>query len=147
MKRLSALVVAALLVWGSPGVAAASSDKPNYRNPWKPTKVASQVPDSLYQGKWYVPRLEPFRKCVYSRESGANFKSVGLQSGIAQWTQATWNHYVGLVDPSYVGVRPHMAPPYLQEKVFWRTLNRGTGKHHWSPRHALTIGKTIKGCP
>ena len=147
MKRLSALGVAALLVWGSPGVAAASSDKPNYRNPWKPTKVASQVPDSLYQGKWYVPRLEPFRKCVYARESGANFKSVGLQSGIAQWTQATWNHYVDLVDPSYVGVRPHMAPPYLQEKVFWRTLNRGKGKNHWSPRHALTIGKTIKGCP
>jgi hypothetical protein len=147
MKRLAAIVVAAGLVWGSPGLAAAADGKPNYKNPWKPTKVASEVPDSLYQGKWYVPRLEPFRKCVYARESGANPKAVGLQSGIAQWTQRTWDHYVGLVDPSYVGVRPHMAPPYLQEWVFWRTLNRGKGKHHWSPRHALTIGKVIKGCP
>ena len=54
------------------------------------------------------------------RESGSNFKADGSGgSGAYQFIQSTWDAYVVKVDAGYVGVRPHLAPPYLQEEMFW----------------------------
>ena len=67
-----------------------------------------------HQGKWDVLRLVIPEVCHVAREWGLNFKALGLQGWAG--TQIPWDHYVGLVDPSYVGVRLHMAP-MLQESV------------------------------
>ena len=108
----------------------------------------SDMPDSLYQGRWYVAKAEPFRKCVMHRESRGNYRADGpYGSGAYQFIQSTWDHYADLAGlDEYVGVRPYKAPKRVQDRVFWRTYWKGKGKHHWSHVHALTIGKQVKRC-
>ena len=108
----------------------------------------ADIPDSHYQGKWYVKAAEPFRKCVILRESGGRYKADGRYgSGAYQFIQSTWDHYAHLAGLSrYVGVRPSNAPKIVQDRVFWRTYWNGKGKHHWAAAHALTIGKRVHEC-
>jgi hypothetical protein len=77
MRRLAAIVVAAGLVWGSPGLAAAADGKPNYKNPWKPTKVASEVPDSLYQAEQNLAEQE--RLTEQARSLAASLEAEAAQ--------------------------------------------------------------------
>jgi hypothetical protein len=148
---LTALLTAALTFTVAP---ANADDHFDYKNPWKPTKNADKIPDSLYRGWHYEKKWEPFRKCILVRESGSNFKSDGSGgSGAYQFIQSTWDHHVAKVDPGYVGVRPHKAPPYLQEEMFWVVVNPTPrkpglgGRFHWSASHAHGAGFTgVKDC-
>lgn len=155
VKKVLLAVAVTLSLWGSlGGVAAAEDHGPfTYKNPWKPTKDVDKIPDSLYRGWHYNPKYEDFRKCILVRESGSNFKADSDGgSGAFQFIQSTWDVYVAKVDKGYVGVRPHKAPPYLQEEVFWVALNPlkapgMEGRHHWSASHAHGAGYThVKDC-
>lgn len=107
-----------------------------------------RINDSQWTGKFYVQAAEPFRKCVIARESGGDYQADGpYGSGAYQFIQSTWDHYADLAGMSrWVGVRPAKAPEIVQDRVFWRTYWHGKGKHHWSARHALTIGKKVDEC-
>lgn len=112
------------------------------------------IPDSQYRGFHYEREFEPVRKCIYWRESRGSWRADGRYgSGVAQWIQSTWDHYAAQAGyPEWVGVRPFRAPRYVQDEMFWVMINpfpkKKTlhGSHHWSPVHAMTIGKRIKDC-
>jgi len=148
------IVVAAGLVWGS-APAATADDHWNYKNPTKPTKTAAKLKDSQYIGWHYEKRWEGYRKCVMARESGGNYKANGRYgSGAFQFIQSTWDSAMRQANkPEWIGVRPHKAPPYVQDEAFWVMANpypkrKGLhGKHHWSPRWAEeTLGVKVKDC-
>lgn len=149
-----AIGVAAVLLIGIQAGPSFGDDHFNYKNPWKPTKNVDKIPDSLYRGWHYDKKYEPFRKCILKRESGSNFKADGSGgSGAFQFIQSTWDAYIDRVDPGYKGVRPHLAPPYLQEEMFWLVVNPKAktpgleGRHHWSASHAHGAGFThVKDC-
>lgn len=115
-----------------------------------------EIPNSAYVGRHYVgsERFERIRKCIMWRESRGNYRADGRYgSGAYQFIQRTWDHYARRAGhPEYVGVRPAKAPRYIQDKVYAVTVNplpkkRGLeGLHHWSPAHALTIGKRVSSC-
>lgn len=115
---------------------------------------ASDLPDSQYRGDHYVPAAEGFRKCVMWRESYGRYGADGRYgSGAYQFVQSTWRQYAQAAGVGeWANVRPARAPRYVQDKVFWFALNplprkRGLeGRHHWDPKHALTIGKTVRDC-
>ena len=146
VAMIEALVLTAVMANGP--------DEPLYRNPAKPTKVAAKLRDSGYRGSHYSPRHEPYRKCVMARESGGNYKANGpYGSGAYQFIQSTWNVYAERArKPEWVGVRPYLAPPTVQDEIFWLAANpkpkvKGLeGKHHWSVKWALTIGKKVRDC-
>ena len=102
---------------------------------------------------YWTKRGETFLRCVAERESGNRWRAHSQYgSGIVQWTQRTWDHYAAHAGlHRWVGKRPHTAPRRVQWTVAHATLNPDgdpglEGRHHWSPRHALTIGKVITGC-
>ena len=153
MKRLAAIVVAAGLVWGS-APAATASDHWNYKNPAQPSKNPEQLKDSQYRGFHYEKRFEGFRKCVMARESGGNYKVDGpWGSGAYQFIQSTWDSAMRDANmPEWVGVRPHKAPPHVQDDAFWIKANpypkkKGLhGKQHWSSAHAAKFGFRTFDC-
>lgn len=144
----TALAAAMLLI------PAAAPDEPQYRNPAKPSKNPAELRDSGYRGFHYERKHEKFRKCVMARESGGNYKADSIYgSGAYQFVQKTWDMGAARAQmPEWVGVRPYLAPPTVQDEVFWVLANpmpkmKGLhGRHHWSSAHALTIGKRIKDC-
>jgi hypothetical protein len=154
MSKIAGAIALMFVIVAGGTTTAQADDHFNYKNPWKPTKDVSKIPDSLYRGFHYEAKYEPFRKCVLRRESGSNFKADGSGgSGGFQFIQSTWDNYVKRVDAGYVGVRPHKAPPYLQEEIFWLAANpypkkKGlAGRHHWSASHAHGAGYTsVKDC-
>lgn len=107
-----------------------------------------------YRGFHYSERAERFLTCVAGRESGFDWEADGPHgSGIAQWVQPTWDHWVVVAGfPEWAGQRAAAAPKYVQ----WATAfvmvdpypkRKGLeGAWHWSPRWALTVGKTVKDC-
>ena len=153
MKRITAVLVAVgVLLAGAP--AATADNHWNYKNPAQPSKNPRDLKDSQYRGFHYEKKWEPYRKCVMARESGGNYKVDGpYGSGAFQFIQSTWDAYIDRVDPGYKGVRPHLAPPYLQEEMFWLVVNPKAktpgleGRHHWSASHAHGAGFThVKDC-
>ena len=116
--------------------------------------TADSLPDSQYEGKHYVKNAESFRKCVMWRESHGRYRADGQYgSGAYQFVQSTWRVYAARAGyPEWADRRPYLAPRYVQDEVFWLALNplpnkRGLeGRHHWDPKHALTIGKSVKAC-
>lgn len=153
MRRLAAIVVAAGLVWGS-APAATANDHWNYKNPAKPSKNPKDLKPSQYRGFHYEKKWEPFRLCVASRESGGNYKVDGpWGSGAYQFVQSSWNEAMKRANmPEWIGVRPHKAPPYVQDEAFWVMANpypkrKGLhGKHHWSSAHAAKFGFKTFDC-
>jgi hypothetical protein len=133
---------------------AAANDRYDYKNPANPTKNASKLKDSQYRGWHYEKRWEGYRKCVMARESGGNYKANGRYgSGAYQFIQSTWDSAMKQAEkPEWVGVRPHKAPPYVQDEAFWAKANPYPkkaalhGRNHWSAAHALTIGAVVKDC-
>ena len=147
---LAAAALAALLL-----VPAAAPDEPQYRNPAKPSKNAAELRDSGYRGYHYERRWESYRKCIMVRESGGNYKADGpYGSGAYQFIQKTWDIYVERANmPEWAGVRPYLAPPTVQDEVFWLAANpkpkkKGLhGRHHWSSGHALQLlGAKVRDC-
>ena len=147
--------MAGLLVVGLATVSpAAMASDFNYKNPAQPSKNPADLAASQYRGFHYEKAWEPYRRCVMARESGGNYKSNGTTgSGAYQFIQSTWDTAMARAGKlEWVGVRPHQAPPYVQDEAFWLMANpkpkkRGLhGRHHWSPQWALTVGKQIQDC-
>lgn len=126
----------------------------NYKNPTKPSKTPSDLKDSQYKGWHYERKFEGFRKCVMARESGGNYKVDGKWgSGAYQFIQSTWDSAMKQAKmPEWVGVRPHKAPPHVQDEAFWIKANpypkkKGLhGKQHWSSSHAAKFGFKTFDC-
>ena len=131
------LILAAVLALGSPGTAASSS---------------FELPD--YRGSHYTPKAEQFLTCVALRESSGRWRADGpYGSGAFQMIGSTFDHWAEQAGyPEWVGHRAAEAPPYVQTEIAYVMVNphpkrKGLeGKHHWSPKHALTIGKRIEAC-
>ena len=146
MRRLATITLTAALALGSASPAVGANF--DYKNPTKPTKNATKLSDSQYRGWHYEKRWEKYRKCVMARESGGNYKANGpYGSGSYQFIQSTWNTAMERANmPEWIGVRPHKAPPYVQDHGFWVMANpypkqKGLqGKHHWSSAHAASFG-------
>jgi len=153
MKRtLTTLAITAGLMFAA--TPAVADGDWNYKNPRNPTKEASKLKDSQYRGFFYEKKWEGFRKCVMARESGGNYKVDGRWgSGAYQFVQSTWNSAMQKAGkPEWTGVRPHKAPPYVQDEAFWIMANpypkkKGLhGKHHWSSAHAAKFGFNTYDC-
>jgi len=107
------------------------------------------VRESLYRGRWFVPRHDDRRKCIIKRESNANYRAVssgGLYRGAYQMNRAL---AVGATWEMQKDVRKEMGdegiamlralrevPPdkwnrYWQDRAFWTIWRGGKGKHHW----------------
>lgn len=154
MKRLITVMVVAGCFLVHPATAAADETW-NYKNPANPSKNADDLKDSQYRGWHYERKWEPYRKCVMARESGGNYKADGpYGSGAFQFIQSTFDEAMRRArKPEWVGVRPHKAPPYVQDEAFWLMANPYPkkpglhGRHHWSSRWAKEIlGVNVKDC-
>ena len=111
-----------------------------------------------YRGAHYTPRAERVLECIAARESSwprrGSWTADGPHgSGAWQFTSATWSVYAERAGyPEWADVRAAKAPPYVQTEVAYVALNpypkrKGLeGLHHWSPVHALTVGKRVRGC-
>jgi hypothetical protein len=153
MKRtLTTLAITAGLLFSATPVVA--DDHWNYKNPAKPSKNPDDLKDSQYRGWHYERKFEGFRKCVASRESGGNYKVDGpWGSGAYQFIQSTWDSAMKQANkPEWIGVRPHKAPPYVQDEAFWIKANpypkkKGLhGRSHWSSAHAAKFGFKTFDC-
>ena len=136
------------------GGAAVADDHFTYKNPAQPSKNPEDLKDSQYRGWHYERKYEGFRKCVMARESGGSYKSNGRWgSGAYQFVQSSWDTAMERANmPEWIGVRPHKAPPYVQDAAFWVMANpypkkKGLhGKHHWSSAHAASFGFRTFDC-
>lgn len=107
-----------------------------------------------YRGYHYSQRAEKFLTCVAERESSFGWRADGKYgSGLLQWVQPTWDHWVRKAGyPEWAGHRAAEAPKYVQWSTGFVMVDpfpkkKGLeGAHHWSPVHALTIGKRVKDC-
>ena len=145
VKRVLLALAVGGLMWGSLGSPAAAGGHDNFtwRNPTQPSKSPDDLKDSQYRGWHFEAKYEPFRRCILARESGGNYRSDGpWGSGGYQFIQSTWDRamkYAGY--PEWVGVRPYLAPVYVQQEGFWVTANPYPkksglrGAHHWSTDH------------
>lgn len=105
--------------------------------------------ESLYRGKWFVPRHEGRRMCIVNRESNGNYEAVssrGLYRGAYQMSRAL---AVGATWQMQSEVRREMGeeglkmvqalreiPPnrwnrYWQDRAFWTIWAKGKGQRHW----------------
>ena len=119
--------------------------------------VLAKGPDfelPAYRGSHYTKTAQEFLTCAALRESSGRWRADGpFGSGAFQIIGSTWDHYAKQAGyPEWVGTRAYKAPAYVQTEVAYVMVNpypkrRGLeGRHHWSPRHALTIGKRIEAC-
>lgn len=107
------------------------------------------VRESLYRGKWFIPRHDDRRRCIVKRESNANYRAVsagGLYRGAYQMSRAlavgaTWEMQKEvrkeMGDEGLAMVRAlRDVPPdkwnrYWQDRAFWTIWAGGKGKGHW----------------
>jgi hypothetical protein len=105
--------------------------------------------ESLYQGKWFMPRHEDRRQCILRRESSGNYEAVssgGLYRGAYQMNRslaigATWMMQREVRrEMGDEGVRmlrqlraipPNKWNRYWQDRAFWTVWSHGKGKRHW----------------
>ena len=105
--------------------------------------------ESLYRGRWFVPRHDDRRRCIVKRESNGNYRAVsagGMYRGAYQMNRAlaigaTWEMQAEVRrDWGEEGLRIVRAlrevPPdkwnrYWQDRAFWTIWSGGKGKHHW----------------
>lgn len=74
--------------------------------------------------------LAPLRQC----ESHGNYRAVsrsGAYMGAYQFSQSTWDATARRVDPDWVGVRPHRAPAWEQDRMALALWDGGRGRGHW----------------
>ena len=147
MRRASITIVVALLVWGSPGVAAASMDpEPIMKGP-----KTHNSPISLYQGRHYVPRHNHIRLCIRHRESRSDYRAVsrtGEYRGAYQMTPALGVGAGWMIQKElrrtgtpkrealYIGRQLRAYPinqwhPHYQDMAFWLIWDNGKGAFHW----------------
>ena len=153
LSRYAGVALATIALSLTGGVAVADGEW-TYKNPAQPSKNPDDLKDSQYRGFHYERKYEGFRKCVMARESGGSYKITGRWgSGAYQFIQSSWDTAMKRANmPEWVGVRPHKAPPYVQDHGFWVMANpypkqKGLrGKHHWSSAHAASFGFRTFDC-
>ncbi len=153
ITRYAGVALATIALSLTGGVAVADGEW-TYKNPAQPSKNPDDLKDSQYRGFHYERKYEGFRKCVMARESGGSYKITGRWgSGAYQFIQSSWDTAMKRANmPEWVGVRPHKAPPYVQDHGFWVMANpypkqKGLrGKHHWSSAHAASFGFRTFDC-
>lgn len=104
---------------------------------------------SLYQGKWFSPKHDSFRRCIMQRESRGNYKAANRTSsarGAYQFLDSQWRDGLvwmmikeerktnGSLIPELRELfdRPiHKWSRYYQDRAFWTAFRFGDGAHHW----------------
>jgi hypothetical protein len=104
---------------------------------------------SLYQGKWYQPKAEPFRRCVMSRESHYNYRAKNPRSsamGAYQLLDSKWrDSLVWMMRAESKKTKDGLLPEikrlkhkplqkwsrYWQDRAFWTAYQKGDGWRHW----------------
>lgn len=105
--------------------------------------------ESLYQGKWFMPKKEDIRRCISKREASFNYEAVsagGLYRGAYQFSSrlargAAWMMQKEVKDEMGEDgvelVKELRKKPinqwnrYWQDRAFWTIWRNGNGKHHW----------------
>lgn len=107
--------------------------------------------ESLYQGKWFVPRKEDKRRCILDRESNFNYRATsGVYHGAYQMSEAlargaTWmmqpevrremgEEGVAIVE-ALRKLTPNRWNRYWQDRAFWTVWRHGEGASHWRGDH------------
>lgn len=115
--------------------------------------VRGELP-SLYQGKYYFPDQESFRKCVADREGSYTYRVVGggsnMYHGTYQFHDGNWRRGLTYMmasesketnDGLRAEARALISKPisrwsrYWQDRAFYTALNfqgKWSGKHHWA---------------
>lgn len=104
---------------------------------------------SLYQGKWYSPKHDDFRRCIMKRESRGNYRAANPRSsarGAYQFLDSQWRDGLtymmikeerrtdGQKIPEIRDLRKkpiHKWSRYWQDRAFWTAFRHGDGAHHW----------------
>ena len=72
---------------------------------------------------------------ICQRESGHSYTALNRSSGAGgmyQFMPTTWNGIARAINPAYVGVPPHTAPPSVQDQFATYLWAGGAGCGHWS---------------
>ena len=72
---------------------------------------------------------------ICQRESHHSYTALNSSSGAGgmyQFMPSTWNGIARAINPSYVGVPPHTAPPAVQDQFATYLWAGGSGCGHWS---------------
>ena len=104
---------------------------------------------SLYQGKWYNPKYDDFRRCIMRRESRGNYRAANPSSsarGAYQFLDSQWRDgltYMMIKEEKKTGGKRvkeiralrkkpiHKWSRYYQDRAFWTAFRHGDGAHHW----------------
>jgi len=118
--------------------------------------------ESLYQGKWYMPKKEAVRKCIIDRESNFHYKAVsrgGIYRGAYQMNRALAKGVSWMMQKE---VRKEMGEEglklvralrstktqvwnrYWQDRAFWTIWRKGEGSRHWGYGAKMCIKKAKK---
>ena len=118
--------------------------------------------ESLYQGKWYMPKKEAVRKCIVDRESNFHYKAVsrgGIYRGAYQMNRAL---AIGVSWMMQKEVRKEMGDEglklvralrstktqvwnrYWQDRAFWTIWRKGEGSRHWGYGAKMCIKRAKK---
>lgn len=145
MRALSATLAALLSIVLLTGTAKADGLSMTERIANDPTGIYP----SLYKGKWYSPKHDPFRRCIMKRESRGNYRAANPNSsarGAYQFLDSQWRD--GLVFMMLKEERRtdghlkkeirtlfdkpiHKWSRYYQDRAFWTAFRYGDGAHHW----------------
>jgi len=103
---------------------------------------------SLYQGAWFMPSVEPIRKCIMDRESNFSYTAVGAGTYFGAY-QMNRNLAIGATHAMEAEVRKEMGAEgvrilrslrqttpnhwnrYWQDRAFYTIWHKGAGKGNW----------------
>jgi len=103
---------------------------------------------SLYQGAWFMPSVEPIRKCIMDRESNFSYTAVGAGTYFGAY-QMNRNLAIGATQAMEPEVRKEMGAEgvrilrslrqttpnhwnrYWQDRAFYTIWHKGAGKGNW----------------
>lgn len=103
---------------------------------------------SLYRGKWYMPKKEEIRKCIMDREANHRYRAVSaggtyrgayqMNRGLARGATFMMQKEVKKEMPQAVDqvkklrkIPTQQWSRYWQDRAFWTIWRKGKGKHHW----------------
>jgi len=103
---------------------------------------------SLYQGAWFMPSVEPIRKCIMDRESNFSYTAVGAGTYFGAY-QMNRNLAIGATHAMEAEVRKELGAEgvrilrslrqttpnhwnrYWQDRAFYTIWHKGAGKGNW----------------
>ncbi|HEV8025550.1 MAG TPA: hypothetical protein VGP37_11765 [Candidatus Nanopelagicales bacterium] len=104
--------------------------------------------ESLYRGKWYMPKKENIRRCIMDRESNHRYRAVsagGMYRGAYQMNRELARGATFMMQKEVKKEMPEAVTQvkklrkiptqqwsrYWQDRAFWTIWRKGKGKHHW----------------